>query len=145
MKADEALQPAEGGRDGPPGSEAQERGTAVPAEAPAVDLEPQMGPEALVCYEVDLDDPEDKEKATSTPEHLLLLMEEQAALPLPPLLPQHQVRAFPAAAASCPAPCPQELHPPGKAAEDRAPVTEEQEREPGTSLSSSVHDGRGEP
>lgn len=154
--------PAEGpqGRDGPqgrsaaPGSTSREpQVSSVPAEEPpAVELEPQIGPEALLCYEVDLDDPEDKEKPASTPEHLLLLMEEQAALPLPTLLPQHQVRAFPPAAASCPpaaascpAPCPQELHPLGKAPEDRAPVAEEQDREAGTSLSTSVHDARGEP
>lgn len=154
--------PAEGpqGRDGPQGRSAPPGSTSrdpqlssVPAEEPpAVELEPQIGPEALLCYEVDLDDPEDKEKPTSTPEHLLLLMEEQAALPLPTLLPQHQVRAFPPAAASCPlaaascpTPCPQELHPPGKAPEDRAPGTEEQDREAGTSLSTSVHDSRGEP
>uniref|UniRef100_H3CA73 AT-rich interactive domain 4A n=1 Tax=Tetraodon nigroviridis TaxID=99883 RepID=H3CA73_TETNG len=123
------------GRERPLGSVEEPQGDTVPtAGPPAVDLEPQMGPEALVCYEVDLDDPEDRE------EHLLLLMEEA----LPTLLPQHPVRAFPATVASCPAPCPQELHPPGQAPEDRAPVTEEQDGEPGTSLSSSVHDGRGE-
>lgn len=153
LKAHEV--PAEGpqGRSAPPGSTSRDPKPSSVPEPPAVELEPQIGPEALVCYEVDLDDPEDKEKPTSTPEHLLLLMEEQAALPLPTLLPQHQVRAFPPAAASCPPAaascpvplCPQELHPPGKAPEDRAPGTEEQDGEAGTSLSTSVHDSRGEP
>lgn len=127
-KGDEAPRPPEDpqGRASPPGSVVKEpQGADAPgAEPAAAELEPQMGPEALVCYEVDLDDPEDKEKP-SPPEHLLLLMEEPAPLPLPILLPQHQVRAFPAAMASCPPPCLKELHPLGKPPEERAAVTEE--------------------
>ena len=131
--AEEPLCPPEG-----PQGRGEPQSSAPPEEPPA-ELEPPMGPEALVCYEVDLDDPEDKEKGG--PERLLLLMDEQAALPLAPLLPQHQVRACPPAAASCP----QEPHPAVTAPEDRAPVMEEQDGEAGTSLSPSVHDARGEP
>ncbi len=56
--------------------------------APAEELEPQIGPEALVCHEVDLDDPDEKEKPNPSPEHLLLMMREsqQAPPPLPNLL-----------------------------------------------------------
>lgn len=146
MKAEESLHLPEEpqGQDIAPGllvKEPQVNDLPI-AEPPAIELEPQIGPEALVCYEVDLDDPEDKEKPSSTPEHLLLMMEEQA--PLPMLLPQHQVRSFPAATAPCTSPCLKELHPQGKAPEESASVTEERERDSGTSLSSSVHDSRGE-
>lgn len=147
-KAEESLHLPEApqGQDAPPGLVVKEpQVNDLPnAEPPAVELEPQIGPEALVCYEVDLDDPEDKEKPTSAAEHLLLMMEEQAPLPLPALLPQHQVRSFPAATAACTSPCLKELHPEGKAPEERSPVAEERERDSGTSLSSSVHDSRGE-
>lgn len=148
MKAEESLHLPEEpqGQDVAPGLLVKEpQVNDLPtAEPPAIELEPQIGPEALVCYEVDLDDPEDKEKPPSTPEHLLLMMEEQAPLPLPTLLPQHQVRSFPAATAPCSSPCLKELHPQGKAPEERPSVTEERERDSGTSLSSSVHDSRGE-
>lgn len=148
MKAEESLHLPEEpqGQDMAPGllvKESQVNDLPI-AEPPAIELEPQIGPEALVCYEVDLDDPEDKEKPSSTPEHLLLMMEEPAPLPLPTLLPQHQVRSFPAATAPCSSPCLKELHPQGKAPEERSSVTEERERDSGTSLSSSVHDSRGE-
>lgn len=145
-KAEEPLHLPEDpqGQDIPPGSVEPQVNDFPNAEPPAVELEPQIGPEALVCYEVDLDDPEDKEKPTSAPEHLLLMMEEQAPLPLPTLLPQHQVRSFPAATAPCTAPCLKELHPQGKAPEERSSVSEERERDSGTTLSSSVHDSRGE-
>lgn len=58
------------------------------APGPAPSEEPQMGPEALVCHEVDLDDPDEKEKPASLPDHLLLMMREQqqAPTPLPHLL-----------------------------------------------------------
>ncbi|MEQ2182935.1 hypothetical protein GOODEAATRI_027323 [Goodea atripinnis] len=88
-------------------------GTALPitdaqVPTPAEELEPQIGPEALVCHEVDLDDPDEKEKLPSSPEHLLLMMREQKQAPpiLPhvvhssissthsPHLPQPQVRPF---------------------------------------------------
>ncbi|KAM6912795.1 AT-rich interactive domain-containing protein 4A [Xenentodon cancila] len=76
--------------------------------APNEELEPQIGPEALVCHEVDLDDPEEKEKPLSSSEHLPLMMrEQQVAPPLVPhlihtplpshhstLLPQPHVRPF---------------------------------------------------
>ncbi|XP_044022455.1 AT-rich interactive domain-containing protein 4A isoform X2 [Siniperca chuatsi] len=97
--------------------------------APAEELEPQIGPEALVCHEVDLDDPDEKEKPSPGPEHLLLMMREpqQAPPPLPnllhtslpsPHLPQPQVRPFLPAAAPTSAPCPEELHPDRSAAEE---------------------------
>uniref|UniRef100_A0A4W4GY33 ARID domain-containing protein n=1 Tax=Electrophorus electricus TaxID=8005 RepID=A0A4W4GY33_ELEEL len=53
------------------------------------ELMPQIGPEALVCHEVDLDDPEEKEKPAG--EEFPALREEQAlaltpaAAPMPPL------------------------------------------------------------
>uniref|UniRef100_A0AAQ5ZGK7 ARID domain-containing protein n=1 Tax=Amphiprion ocellaris TaxID=80972 RepID=A0AAQ5ZGK7_AMPOC len=87
--------------------------------APAEELEPPMGPEALVCHEVDLDDPDEKEKPVSS-EHLLLMMrEQQAPPPLPhllhtalpsPRLPKPQVRPFFPVATPNSAPCPEELH-----------------------------------
>uniref|UniRef100_A0A3B4T2S4 AT-rich interactive domain 4A n=1 Tax=Seriola dumerili TaxID=41447 RepID=A0A3B4T2S4_SERDU len=97
----------------------------APGPSPAEELEPQIGPEALVCHEVDLDDPDEKEKPVSSSEHLLLMMREQqqappplphllhASLPSPhtPHLPQTQVRPFLPAAAPSSTPCPEELHP----------------------------------
>ncbi|MEQ2226500.1 hypothetical protein ILYODFUR_028083, partial [Ilyodon furcidens] len=110
-------------------------GTALPitdaqVPTPAEELEPQIGPEALVCHEVDLDDPDEKEKPPSSPEHLLLMMREQKQAPpiLPlvvhssissthsPHLPQPQVRPFLITAA--PTGCPEELHPPKDCAEE---------------------------
>ncbi|CAG5866948.1 unnamed protein product [Menidia menidia] len=91
---------------------------------PNEELEPQIGPEALVCHEVDLDDPDEREKPAPSPEHLLLMMREPQIAP-PPLplavhspppphqtahLPQPQIRPYLIAA-----PCSEELHQ-GKAA-----------------------------
>lgn len=83
---------------------------------PALGEEPQIGPEALVCHEVDLDDPEEKDKPS--PEHLLLMMREQQPQPplpnllhAPPHLPQPQVRPLlPPAPSAAPVeePLPQE-------------------------------------
>uniref|UniRef100_UPI003AAE9BD6 AT-rich interactive domain-containing protein 4A isoform X1 n=1 Tax=Centroberyx gerrardi TaxID=166262 RepID=UPI003AAE9BD6 len=98
--------------------------TAAPQPA-AEELLPQMGPEALVCHEVDLDDLDEKEKPVSG-EQLLLMMREQkiqqqqAQHPLPhllqtaphaPRLPQPQTRPFPLAAAPGSAPCLEEIRP----------------------------------
>uniref|UniRef100_UPI0037E8125E AT-rich interactive domain-containing protein 4A n=1 Tax=Semicossyphus pulcher TaxID=241346 RepID=UPI0037E8125E len=109
--------------------------------SPSEELEPQIGPEALVCHEVDLDDIDEKEKPSPPPEHLLLMMREpqQAPSPLPsllhtslpsshsPHLPQPQVRPFLSAAPGS-APCPEELHPARSAAEEeRAGGRREQE------------------
>ncbi|XP_070787236.1 AT-rich interactive domain-containing protein 4A-like [Enoplosus armatus] len=96
---------------------------------PDEELEPQIGPEALVCHEVDLDDPDEKEKPSPAPEHLLLMMREpqHAPPPLPnllhtslhsPHLPQPQVRPFLPAATPSSAPCPEELHPARSATEE---------------------------
>ncbi|XP_056152104.1 AT-rich interactive domain-containing protein 4A isoform X2 [Lampris incognitus] len=73
----------------------QEVAGAGQEEAPSVEELPQMGPEALVCHEVDLDDLDDKEKPSSGGEHLLLMMREQPqhllqtplSAPLPQALP----------------------------------------------------------
>lgn len=46
------------------------------------EMMPQIGPEALVCHEVDLDDPEEKDKPSG--EELLMMMKEEKA-PLQPL------------------------------------------------------------
>ncbi|XP_060735592.1 AT-rich interactive domain-containing protein 4A isoform X1 [Tachysurus vachellii] len=43
------------------------------------EMMPQIGPEALVCHEVDLDDPEEKEKPSG--EELLVLREEKTHVP----------------------------------------------------------------
>ncbi|KAK5917522.1 hypothetical protein CgunFtcFv8_012405 [Champsocephalus gunnari] len=51
----------------PPSSPLKEE--ALPPSSPPEEL---LGPEALLCHEVDLDDPEEREK----PEHLLLMMRE---------------------------------------------------------------------
>lgn len=55
-----------------------------PAPRPA-EAEPQIGPEALLCHEVDLDDLDEREKPLfPPPEHLLLMMREAQQAP-PPL------------------------------------------------------------
>uniref|UniRef100_A0A3B4YMS0 AT-rich interactive domain 4A n=1 Tax=Seriola lalandi dorsalis TaxID=1841481 RepID=A0A3B4YMS0_SERLL len=82
----------------------------APGPSPAEELEPQIGPEALVCHEVDLDDPDEKEKPVSSSEHLLLMMREQQQAP-PPLPHLLHVRPFLPAAAPSSTPCPEELHP----------------------------------
>lgn len=105
-------------------------GTEAQGPAPSEELEPQMGPEALVCHEVDLDDPDEKEKPPSSSEHHLLMMREQTQAPpiLPlvvhpslssthsPHLPQPQVRPF--LVAATPTTCPEELHPAKDSAEE---------------------------
>ncbi|XP_068194232.1 AT-rich interactive domain-containing protein 4A isoform X2 [Antennarius striatus] len=85
----------------------------APGPAPGEEQEPQIGPEALVCHEVDLDDPDEKEKPSPTPspEHILLMMREQQQAPPPPgllhgsLPPSHlpvsQVRTFLSTVVSC--------------------------------------------
>uniref|UniRef100_A0A7N6A0P0 ARID domain-containing protein n=1 Tax=Anabas testudineus TaxID=64144 RepID=A0A7N6A0P0_ANATE len=91
----------------------------APGPSPAEELEPQIGPEALVCHEVDLDDPDEKEKPTSSSEHLLLVMREQQ---------QPQVRPFLPAATPNSTPCTEELHPVRSTAEEEGrPVRQEQE------------------
>ncbi|XP_058472263.1 AT-rich interactive domain-containing protein 4A [Solea solea] len=108
----------------------------VPGSSPSEELEPQIGPEALVCHEVDLDDPDEKEKPAPSAEHLLLMMREpqQAPPPLPilqvsvpaphtPLLPQPQLHPFLPAATPSPAPCTEERRP------IRSAVTAEEEEE----------------
>lgn len=125
----------------PPAAEA-------PGPALAEELEPQIGPEALVCHEVDLDDLDDKEKPS--PEHLLLMMREQQQVP-PPLpnllpsshLPQLQVRPFLPAAAPSSAPCTEELHPARSATdEERGAVRGEQEGDSSASSSTSLQESR---
>ncbi len=44
------------------------------------EMMPQIGPEALVCHEVDLDDPEEKDRPSG--EELLIMMKEAKAQPL---------------------------------------------------------------
>uniref|UniRef100_A0A673MFN7 AT-rich interactive domain-containing protein 4A-like n=1 Tax=Sinocyclocheilus rhinocerous TaxID=307959 RepID=A0A673MFN7_9TELE len=44
------------------------------------EMMPQIGPEALVCHEVDLDDPEEKDRPSG--EELLIMMKEEKAQPL---------------------------------------------------------------
>ncbi|KAI2654174.1 AT-rich interactive domain-containing protein 4A [Labeo rohita] len=46
------------------------------------EMMPQIGPEALVCHEVDLDDPEDKDRPSG--EELLMMMKEEKTQPLEP-------------------------------------------------------------
>ncbi|KAM3870926.1 AT-rich interactive domain-containing protein 4A [Diretmus argenteus] len=95
-------------------------------QGPMAEELPQIGPEALVCHEVDLDDLDEKEKPASTGEHLLLMMREQkiqqqqVQLPLPRLLhtpltsphPAHlpQTRPFSPATAPSNTPCLEEIH-----------------------------------
>uniref|UniRef100_A0A8C7Z0M6 Tudor-knot domain-containing protein n=1 Tax=Oryzias sinensis TaxID=183150 RepID=A0A8C7Z0M6_9TELE len=94
--------------------------------APQEEQEPQIGPEALVCHEVDLDDPDEREKPASA-ENLLLLMRDQQAPPprlsvhsssppqiSPPPL-QTQVRSYILSPTSVP--CPEELQPANTGAE----------------------------
>ncbi|XP_047467690.1 AT-rich interactive domain-containing protein 4A [Mugil cephalus] len=112
---------------------------AAASASPAEEMEPQMGPEALVCHEVDLDDPDEKEKPSPSPsaEHILLMMREQtlpprllhSALPSAPSphLPQAQVRPFFSTSTPSSTPCPGELHP-DKGAPAKEAVVEEEER-----------------
>lgn len=89
---------------------------AAEGPAPLEEVEPQMGPDSLVCHEVDLDDPDEKEKPISSAELLLMVREEQLAPPTLPLvvhssLPPHlppkvQVRPF---LIANPAPCSEDL------------------------------------
>ncbi|XP_011488430.1 AT-rich interactive domain-containing protein 4A isoform X3 [Oryzias latipes] len=96
------------------------------APAPHEEQEPQIGPEALVCHEVDLDDPDEREKPASA-ENLLLLMRDQQAPPprlsvhssspaqiSPPPL-QTQVRSYILTPTTVP--CPEELQPANTGAE----------------------------
>ncbi|XP_033498788.2 AT-rich interactive domain-containing protein 4A [Epinephelus lanceolatus] len=107
----------------------------APGPSPAEELE--IGPDALVCHEVDLDDPDEKEKPSTAPEHLLLMMRESqpappplpsllhASLPSPhtPHLPQPQLRPFMPVTTPSAASCPEELHPARSAAEEERGVT----------------------
>ncbi|KAG7238077.1 hypothetical protein INR49_031431 [Caranx melampygus] len=121
----------------------------APGPAPTEELEPQIGPEALVCHEVDLDDPDDKDKPVSSSEHLLLMMREQQQAPPPlpnllhtslpsphtALLPQPQVRPYLPATA----PCPEEIHPPRSIAEEErgaARVGQDGDSSPGSASTS---------
>ncbi|XP_072322076.1 uncharacterized protein [Eucyclogobius newberryi] len=45
----------------------------------------EMGPDALVCHEVDLDEPDEREKAVSASEQLLLMMRESHLKLAPPM------------------------------------------------------------
>ncbi|TDG98479.1 hypothetical protein EPR50_G00200820 [Perca flavescens] len=58
----------------PPTAAAAVAPPALPGPSPGEDLEPELGPEALVCHEVDLDEPDEKEKSCTAPEQLLLMM-----------------------------------------------------------------------
>ncbi|XP_019732919.1 AT-rich interactive domain-containing protein 4A [Hippocampus comes] len=85
---------------------AEEPGTPPQAQealGPVPSEEPQMGAEALLCYEVDLDDPDDKDKPTSSSEPLLLLARVQ-----PPRSPPSPHSPFLLDASP---PCPEELGP----------------------------------
>ncbi|XP_024126583.1 AT-rich interactive domain-containing protein 4A isoform X2 [Oryzias melastigma] len=112
--------------------------TETAGPAPHEEQEPQIGPEALVCHEVDLDDPDEREKPASS-ENLLPIMREQQAPPPPrlsvhssspahlsPPPPQPQVRQFVLNAA--PIPCPEEL-PPANAKAEPASTRAEQEED----------------
>lgn len=116
----------------------------APGPTPAEELEPQIGPEALVCHEVDLDDLDDKEKPSAPPEHLLLMMrEQQQAPPPPPNLPQPQVRTFLSAATPSSASCPEELHPArGTAEEERGATRVEHEGDSSASSSTSLQESQ---
>ncbi|XP_037097890.1 AT-rich interactive domain-containing protein 4A isoform X2 [Syngnathus acus] len=72
------------------------------ALGPAPNEEPQMGAEALLCHEVDLDDPDDKDKPTPSSEPLLLIAREQPPAPHHPFFPEP---------ISCCTPCPEVLRP----------------------------------
>lgn len=83
------------------------------------EMMPQIGPEALVCHEVDLDDPEEKEKPSG--EELLVLREEKAHAPnsaiaqVPPQrpsfhLPPSLTTTAPPQLCSSSAPSPDESH-----------------------------------
>ncbi|RVE57675.1 hypothetical protein OJAV_G00218410 [Oryzias javanicus] len=91
--------------------------TETAGPAPHEEQEPQIGPEALVCHEVDLDDPDEREKP-ATSENLLPIMREQQAPPPPrlsvhssspahlsPPPPQPQVRPFVLNATPLPGSC----------------------------------------
>lgn len=116
----------------------------APEPAPTEELEPQIGPEALVCHEVDLDDLDDKEKPSPSPEHLLLMMREQQQVPPPlanllpsPHLPQPQVRPF------LPTTPSEEVHPSRSTAdEERGSARGEQEGDSSTSSSTSLLESR---
>lgn len=106
--------------------------------APSEELEPQIGPEALVCHEVDLDDPDEKEKPSPPPEHLLLMMREVQHAPPhhhtslssshSSHLPQPQVRPFSSAGPPSSAACTEEHHAArGNTEEDRGASRREQE------------------
>ncbi|XP_037618850.1 AT-rich interactive domain-containing protein 4A [Sebastes umbrosus] len=125
----------------------------APGPSPAEELEPQIGPEALVCHEVDLDDPDEKEKPSIAPEHLLLMIRESQPAPalLPhllhasfpsPHLPQPQLRPFLPAAALSSASSPGELHPARSAGEEEergsARGEEEGDSSPASSSSTSL-------
>ncbi|KAL1257565.1 hypothetical protein QQF64_010809 [Cirrhinus molitorella] len=53
-----------------------------PTAAANEEMMPQIGPEALVCHEVDLDDPEEKDRPSG--EELLIMMKEEKTQPLEP-------------------------------------------------------------
>ncbi|XP_052001402.1 AT-rich interactive domain-containing protein 4A-like isoform X2 [Xyrauchen texanus] len=75
------------------------------------EMMPQIGPEALVCHEVDLDDPEEKDKPSG--EELLMMMKEVKAQPLEPSdhLPYVLAAVGPPRLSSpCSAPSPDESH-----------------------------------
>uniref|UniRef100_A0A8B9KZB2 AT rich interactive domain 4A (RBP1-like) n=1 Tax=Astyanax mexicanus TaxID=7994 RepID=A0A8B9KZB2_ASTMX len=73
------------------------------------ELMPQIGPEALVCHEVDLDDPEEKDKPSG--EELLVRREEKAASVLSPVshLP-HSLAGAPQLCSPSSTPSPDESH-----------------------------------
>ncbi|XP_061700681.1 AT-rich interactive domain-containing protein 4A isoform X2 [Syngnathoides biaculeatus] len=81
------------------------RAQEAPGPAPGEEL--QMAAEALLCHEVDLDDPDDKEKPAPSAEALLLVVRERAPRPPSPRRPD---------AVSCRAPCPEELRSVGEEA-----------------------------
>uniref|UniRef100_A0A8B9KZX4 AT rich interactive domain 4A (RBP1-like) n=1 Tax=Astyanax mexicanus TaxID=7994 RepID=A0A8B9KZX4_ASTMX len=70
------------------------------------ELMPQIGPEALVCHEVDLDDPEEKDKPSG--EELLVRREEKAASPVSHL--PHSLAGAPQLCSPSSTPSPDESH-----------------------------------
>ncbi|KAF1375291.1 hypothetical protein PFLUV_G00238080 [Perca fluviatilis] len=98
-------------------AELAEPTAAAPEPSPAEDLEPELGPEALVCHEVDLDEPDEKEKLCTAPEQLLLMMRESQPPPPPLLPPILNVSPLP----------PPFLPVPSGEEEDRGPARAEQE------------------